>query len=278
MPIPTPPSPKTNPTRRVSPIVWAGFTGIRGGQRVITEEFDNYLYRSHSATIATPSHCGSSARWGKRQQSTVMVVMDIATATRQQWQWTARRQCNGNVTAAAVARQWRAPRQRHRQREGGVGSAVAALAAAAAAQLRQAAGWQGSGGGGSTGTTAAARQRWWQCGGSAVAAAAAAAAARRQRWQQWGRWRRWRQRGSGNQLGSLAAALRQRGGRASSLAVAPRQEVRAAQRWRGWQCVGGGGQCIGSVMEADIAAAAAPTAVLPPVEVKITIVVATNKQ
>ncbi len=67
------------------------------------------------------------------------------------------------------------------------------------------------------------------------------------------------------------AALRQRGGSAASLVVALLREVRAAQRWRWRQCIDGGGQCVGSTMEADIPAAAAPTAVLPPVEVKISI-------
>ena len=62
------------------------------------------------------------------------------------------------------------------------------------------------------------------------------------------------------------AALWQRGGSAVTLAVAPRREVRAAQRWRRRQCVDGGRQCVGSAMEA-----AALTVVLPPVEVKITI-------
>jgi hypothetical protein len=87
------------------------------------------------------------------------------------------------------------------------------------------------------------------------------------------RWRRWQQRGGGGGSGGSVAvaaslaALQQPGGSATSLAVAPRQEVRAAQHWRRWQCVDGGGQYVGSAMEADIAAAVAPTAVLPPVEV-----------
>ena len=88
---------------------------------------------------------------------------------------------------------------------------------------------------------------------------------------------RW-QHGGGGQLGSLATALQQRGGSAVTLAVALRWEVQEAQRWQRGQCIGGGGQCVDSAMEASIAAAAAATAVLPPLEVKITIVIATNKQ
>jgi hypothetical protein len=137
MPIPTPPSPKTHPTRRVPLIVWVGFTGIRGGQRVTTKEFDDFLYRRHSATIATPSHRGSSAHWGKRQQSTsnggdgqyngnaMAMAMDGVRATQ--------RQCDGrssgaamvgSVAAASAAQGWR------EQRRGGYGGAGCSTAAA----------------------------------------------------------------------------------------------------------------------------------------------------
>ncbi len=148
MPIPTPPSPKTHPTRGVPPIVWTGFTGICGGQHVTAKEFNNFLYLCHSAT---PSCRGSSARWGKRQQSTsdggdgqhdsngTAIAMDGVTAMR--------RQCNGSSSgvatagskaAASAARGWR------RQRGGGRGGAGCSTAVA--------------------GSRVAGQRRWWQHG------------------------------------------------------------------------------------------------------------------
>jgi hypothetical protein len=262
MPIPTPPSSKTHPTRHVPPIVWAGFTGIRGGQRITTKEFDNFLYHRHSATIATPSCCKSSARWGKRQQSTInnqpaMVAMDSMTATRWQRQWTARCQRDGNATATAAARQQREARRQHWQRGAGRGGASCSTAA--------------------TGSRVAGQQRQWQHRNDSSSTAtafgsAAAAAAWRQRRQQRGG-------GSGSGGGGgLAAALWQHGGSAASLAVALQREVRTVQGWRRWQCIDGGRQCVGSAMETDIATAAAPTTMLSPIEVKINTVKATNKQ
>ena len=268
----TPLSPKTHPTRHIPPILLTRFTGIRGVQRVTTEEFSDFSYRCHSTTIATPSCCGSSARWGKRQQSTsnsgngrrngnmTAKTMDGATTTRQQ--------CNGHSSGTAMA-----------------GSVAAAWAAQ---EWWRQCGFGRGGGGYSTaaaGSSRVAGQRLrWQHGKDNNSATVAAG------WQWW--WRR--QRGGGGQLGSLTAAWGQRGGSVAAawqqcgsslacLAVTPRREVRAAQRWRWRQRVGGGRQCVssayvGSATEAGIAVAAAATAVLPPVEVKITIMLATNKQ
>ncbi len=107
MPTPAPLSPKTHPTRRVPPIVWVGFTGICGGQRVTTKELDDFLYRRHPVTIATPSRCGTSTRWDYRQQSTsnsdngqrngntTAMAMNIAMATQ--------RQFDGRSSGAATA-------------------------------------------------------------------------------------------------------------------------------------------------------------------------------
>ena len=111
--------------------------------------------------------------------------------------------------------------------------------------------WQHRNDSGSTAMTVAV---WWQCdgsggGGSSVAAAVAAVEAVATVW----RWRpAW-------QLDS----------RAASLEAALWREAWTAQRWRRQQHGGSEGQCVGSAMEAGIAAAAAPTAVLPPVEENI---------
>ncbi len=35
--------------------MWAGFTGVRGGQRVTTGEFDDFSYRRHSARLPIPA-------------------------------------------------------------------------------------------------------------------------------------------------------------------------------------------------------------------------------
>jgi hypothetical protein len=131
MPIPTPPSPKTHLTCRVPLIVWAGFTGIRGGQRITTKDFDNFLYRLHSATITTPSCCESSACWGERQQST----SDGGDGQR-----------NGNMTATVI----NGAKAMQRQcdcRSSGTATA-GSVAVASAAQ-----GWQWQRGGGPCGAS-----------------------------------------------------------------------------------------------------------------------------
>ena len=70
-----------------------------------------FLYPHHSATIATPSCCGSSTRWGKRQPLTsnsgngqrdsnmTAMAMDSTRAT--QWQYNGRR--SGAATAGSAA-------------------------------------------------------------------------------------------------------------------------------------------------------------------------------
>jgi hypothetical protein len=87
--------------------VWVGFTGVRGGQRVTTGEFDDFSYRRHSATVATPYRRGSSARHGEKYNNQLATVaMDGAMATRRQRQWTTGRrlQCNGNWAATEDGR------------------------------------------------------------------------------------------------------------------------------------------------------------------------------
>jgi hypothetical protein len=67
--------------------VWVGFTGVRGGQRITTGEFDDFSYCRHSATVATPYRRGSSARHGEkynnqlaRDGEATATSMDGATA------------------------------------------------------------------------------------------------------------------------------------------------------------------------------------------------------
>ena len=175
-----------------------------------------------------------------------------------QQRWGNGRQHSGSIGSTRVAgtarrRPWRRRLQHSCNGQQGGRAAVAVAVAVAAWEQQQ---QRGNGRGSAVAV-------WWQCGGSAVAAATTAAAARL---------------GGGGQLGSLVAALRQHGLSAASLVIAPQGEVWAVQWWWQQQCVGGNGQCVSSGMEAGTAAAAAANAVLPLVEEKITIVLATNKQ
>jgi hypothetical protein len=118
-----PPSPKSPLTRHVPPILWVGFTGIRGGQRVTNGEFDDFSYHRHSATVDR-SHPLSSweqrAPWGKIQQSTSnggderrdadMTATAMDGATTMHWQRNGDNDrtatTGGGSLAAARQRQW----------------------------------------------------------------------------------------------------------------------------------------------------------------------------
>jgi hypothetical protein len=212
-------------------------------------------WQGHSATIATPSHCGSSTRWGKRQ-----------TINQQRWLWTAQRQrdSNGNGRRHGNATAMRRPQQRRGnggQHDSGIGRARVAAAARRRPWRRRLQHSCGGQQGGRAAAVVAAQEQQRQRGKGGGSAVAAAAAARRRRRQQGS--------SSGGSVAVAARALQQPGGSAASLAGAPRREVQAAQRWWRRQCIDCGGQCVDSAMEVDIATAAALTAVLPPVEVKI---------
>ena len=73
-----------------------------------TEEFDDFSYCRHSATVATPYRRGSSARHGEKYNNQLaMVAMDGAMATRRQRQWTARQRRDGDYDATATGRRRR---------------------------------------------------------------------------------------------------------------------------------------------------------------------------
>jgi hypothetical protein len=107
--------------------MWAGFTGVRGGQRVTTREFDNFSYCRHSATIATPYRRESSACHGKKKQQSTSNGGDgrrdgNVTATEMNGTTAKRLQRDGDNDATvttgsgSMATAQRRQRQRRRQR------------------------------------------------------------------------------------------------------------------------------------------------------------------
>jgi hypothetical protein len=62
------PSPKTSPTCLLHPIVWEGFAGLCGGQRITMWWINNFLLSSKKST--------NSFTWRKPNNTTTNLVLD----------------------------------------------------------------------------------------------------------------------------------------------------------------------------------------------------------